>query len=169
MRYTTTAILLSLLFLGCGPEPVAEQPTEPTTKDTLVVAEPAPIPLPEGFLRTDGVYRSSMGKLVYFIRFFPEGRAMLIGGLTDSPQDLREALQPPTPTGGTPLVHQVPVTVRGDSIFFVTPAMRGDIDYAGMRHGTDSVTFRKYSHVTGNQVIASYRFELYDLPTAQPQ
>jgi len=110
-----------------------------------------------------------MGQLVYFIRFFPEGRAMLIGGLSDDKQDLREGLQPATPTGGTSIVHNVPVTVRGDSIFFVTQAMKGAIDYAGIRHSTDSVTFRKYSHVTGNQVIASYRFEQYDLPTGKPQ
>lgn len=169
MRYTASAILFPILFLGCGPETVTERTSPPVTGDTIVTAEPAPLPLPEGFLRTDGVYRSSMGKLVYFIRFFPEGRAMLIGGLADSPQDLREALVPSTPTGGTSIVHNVPVKVHGDSIFFVTHAMKGDIDYSGIRHGTDSVTFRKYSHVNGNQVTAGYRFEQYELPVPEPQ
>ncbi|MBK8341735.1 MAG: hypothetical protein IPK99_17960 [Flavobacteriales bacterium] len=169
MRFSSLALLLPFLLLGCGPEPVAEECPPETAVDTLAAVNPAPVPLVEGFLRTDGVYRATMGQLVYYIRFFPEGRAMLIGGLADDKQDLREALEPSTPTGGTSIVHNVPVRVQGDSIFFVTQAMKGAIDYAGMRHGTDSLTFRKYSHVTGNQVITSYRFERYDLPIAKPQ
>jgi hypothetical protein len=53
----------------------------------------------------------------------------------------------------------VPVIQQGDSLYYVTPTERGNIDYRGVAYGTDSVRFYKYSHINAQQAVLTYRFQ----------
>ncbi len=116
-------------------------------------------------LRFDGVYDSpTSGNIHYYMRFFERGNVALIAGRQEAndPVDLRSFLTENVKSGQNN-VHNVPVTLRGDSLFFTTMATRGEIIYAGAIAG-DTLRFLKHSRATGKKAIVSYGF----LPDAGP-
>lgn len=158
-------ILSATLLAACGddgpgPEEQApgtmEQPTQPAT--------PALTPLPEGALHVDGVYRAKLGGVGYVMRFFPEGYVMNTAGMAKDADGLKNLLVPSTPVDGNSAVHRSAVRINGDSVLFTTHSMKGEIDYHGLRLGTDSIRFRKYSHINGRDVTVTYFFEPDALP-----
>lgn len=113
---------------------------------------------PKDFLRTDGYYHGSIGKVSYVMRYLPSGEVMLLGGMTDDPKELASQLTPDAVTGPTTNIHKAPVEVRGDSLFFITVGIKGEIDYFGHRRHADTLMFRKYSHITGKEATLPYVF-----------
>ena len=89
-------LLTSLLFLAaCGgaddtPDPTgtSSPPPEPGLEDartSMTLGDP----LSDSGLRFDGVYQVVLGeRIVYLVRFFPEGHVVLVAG----PQDTRDQL-----------------------------------------------------------------------------
>ena len=110
-------------------------------------------------LKFHGVYDSpTSGNLHYFMRFFERGNVALVAGRQEpnDPHNLASLLTEDVKSG-TNNVHNVPVTVRGDSLYFATMATRGAITYAGVVEG-DSLHFLKHSKVTGKKAVVSYVF-----------
>lgn len=153
---------LSLLVACTGDDTTTTEPTTGTeTQQAVPPAAPAEAlaPLPEGSLRVDGVYRARLGGVGYVMRFYPEGFVMNTAGMAKEADGLKDLLVPSTPTGGNSAVHRSAVRVQGDSVLFTTRGMKGEIDYQGLRLGTDSIRFRKYSHINGRDVTLTYFFE----------
>ncbi|MBP8822086.1 MAG: hypothetical protein KBH07_00410 [Flavobacteriales bacterium] len=92
------------------------------------------------------------------MRFFERGNVVLIAGRqpTDGSPDLRTYLKQDA-QGGVSSLHNAPVALHGDSLFFTTMTNRGAITYAGSIHG-DSLRFLKHSTVTGKQAELVYWF-----------
>ena len=154
-------LLSASLLAACnGDDPAPEGTAEGSTEQQ---APPAPAvtltPLPEATVRVDGVYRARLGGVGYMMRFFPEGYVMHTAGMAKDADGLKVLLVPSTPTGGNSAVHRSAVRLAGDSVLFTTHGMKGEIDYQGLRLGTDSIRFRKYSHINGRDVTVTYFFE----------
>lgn len=116
-------------------------------------------------LRFDGVYDHAASKdLHYFMRFFDRGNVALVAGVQKpgDPPALQELLTP-NAQSGTNNVHNVPVRLDRDSIFFSTMAAKGAITYAGTYVGSDTLRFLKVSEVNGKQATVDYAFRP-DLP-----
>lgn len=159
-----------LVWAACG------NPGTPEATPTAI--EPAPAAQPESdtstmpaasnmvnlhslegsSLKFNGVYESTMGDLHYYMRFFERGNVALIAG-REQPEDsisLRSFLTQDVKSGLNN-VHNVPVTLRNDSLFFTTMASRGEITYAGVADG-DTLRFLKHSKVTAKKAVVSYHF-----------
>jgi len=154
-------ILSAILLAACGSD--APPPTEQVGGSVEQPARPAPTaaltPLPEGALHVDGVYHAKLGGVAYVMRFFPEGYVMNTAGMAKDADGLKTLLVPSTPVDGNSAVHRSAVRINGDSVLFTTHGMKGEIDYQGLRLGTDSIRFRKYSHINGRDVTVTYFFE----------
>jgi len=109
-------------------------------------------------LRYDGHYRCEHGGLRYLIRFFPEGRAVLVGGTKDVEATLPDFLIRETKGDPSIGLHNVMPEVRGDSMFFVTKALRGENSYRGRVESASSVHFFRHSHITGADFDLHYLF-----------
>ena len=110
-------------------------------------------------VRYDGYYRNSRGSLLYLVRFFPEGRAVLANGSKDVEAQL-VALLKRDAVGDPDIGHyNVPVTLKGDSLFFKTTPRRGTIDYSGVLSDGDSLVLLRISHITGSKELKSYVFK----------
>lgn len=138
--------------------------TRAATTDTISPLDPAGVielqPLHGSRLRFDGVYDNAASRdLHYFMRFFERGNVALVAGVQKpgDPQMLQDLLTL-NAQSGTNNVHNVPVTLRGDSIFFSTMASKGAITYAGTFVGSDTLRFLKASAVNGKQAIVDYAF-----------
>lgn len=109
-------------------------------------------------LKFQGVYDAPSGNVHYFMRFFPRGNVAMVAGRQepDDPKDLRTMLTENVQSGKNN-IHNVPVTQRGDSLFFTTMANRGAIIYSGVVDG-DSLRFLKHSKATGKKGVVSYVF-----------
>ncbi|MCB0795097.1 MAG: hypothetical protein KDB88_10200 [Flavobacteriales bacterium] len=146
--------LALLLCLSCNSEPTSESGTGAERTGTTDTS-PA---LPENFVRTDGIYHSSFGKVQYYMRFYPDGNVILAGGMADSkptvPELIDAARMKPVPN-----VHSVFCRIEGDSILFVTQALKGQIDYHGHRDSPEQLSFKKVSHINGRQMELVYAFE----------
>ena len=109
-------------------------------------------------LRFDGYYREEVGGIVYLIRFFPDGRAVLINGTTNVEAQLPSMLvhdAKPNPRYG---YYNVPVRVQDDSLFFITHPDRGEISYRGKVLDGSRVSFLRHSHINGTQQLKEYYF-----------
>lgn len=166
MRYDKIILPFTALVLmtSCGHTPRAEQDTGTGTTGIPDGSGAAGgtiyPPIPEGILRFDGVYHGTSGHIDYFIRFFPQGNAALLAGFPDPKIDLREYLKQDMAEGFSN-GHNVPVTIAGDSILFITSNRKGDISYHGFRVDAEHLTFRKHSHVNGRESTLDYVFESY--------
>jgi hypothetical protein len=109
-------------------------------------------------LRYDGYYREQLDNLLYLVRFFPEGRAVLVNGTTEVEEQLPPMLH--RSAEGDPAMgyYNVMVTVEGDSMFFVTRPTRGEISYRGTAPDRTSVRFLRHSHITGVKGVKEYLF-----------
>ncbi len=165
---TIAAILLLACLSACNgdtPEAIDER-----TADTTATSQgtSAPQATQEEFhpnspfkdlpLRYDGHYREQIDNLLYLIRFFPEGIAVLVNGTSEVEAQLppmlrRDALGDPNMG-----YYNVPVTVEGDSIFFITRPERGELSYRGMAPDSSRVVFLRHSHITGVRNLKEYLF-----------
>ncbi len=151
-------LVIAALVLGCGGGNEAgghAQGSEPPP-----AAQVTP--------RLDGVYTAEMGGVTYMMRFFRDGQVMNTAALTRDATpdakgkarvDLRGLLVPSTPTGGNSTVMRSPVHLSCDSVLFTTRNARTEIDYRGLMLGWDSIRFHKYSHLNGNAVTLTFRFQ----------
>lgn len=148
-------ILLVIGLAGCGgDQAVEQQPAGDVYRRDLT-------PLTNTALRFDGCYHFAQGRNHYLLRFFPEGNVVLIAGTDSMPdqRNLRVYLRRDALNNTMDGLHNAPVIQQDDSLYFVTPTERGNIDYRGKILGADSVRFYKYSHITGSQLYNTYRFE----------
>jgi len=122
------------------------------------------IPAVEGLLagaglRFDGYYLEERGGLLYLIRFFPEGKAVLVNGT----KDLKDQLPPllVTTAKGDPAMgyYNVPVELRNDSLFFTTHPEKGTIDYRGTAVNDTLVRFLRHSNINGSEQTKEYVFQ----------
>lgn len=109
-------------------------------------------------LRTDGYYRDARGEVLYLIRFFPEGRAVLINGTKDVEADLPKYLLRETQGNPAMGLYNVKVDVRADSMFFMTRPEKGEISYRGKVMNASMVRFHRHSHITGKDQNMEYIF-----------
>ena len=146
--------LVASRFLGVATGPVA--PTPP----------PGPRPFAGLPIRFDGHYREQRNEAVYLMRFFPEGRIVMINGTTEVDSTLPGFLI--RETKGNPAIglYNVAPRVTGDSIHFTTYPEKGEIDYAGAAVDSVSVRFKRYSHITGARQLMEYEFRA-DTPASE--
>lgn len=168
--------LLPLLFIlaACSgnepaPEPVAPPSTTEPEGITMAPDPALPVTPDSGMvqlhsltgsgLKFNGIYDSpTSGNIHYFMRFFERGNVALVAGRQEAndPHNLTELLTEDVKSGPNN-IHNVPVTRRGDSLYFSTMATRGAIIYSGVVVG-DSLHFLKHSKVTGKKAVVSYGF-----------
>ncbi len=139
------------LLVTCAVDPAQQEVALEPINDVTV-------PLPNTVVRTDGYYREDVGGLVYMIRFFREGNAVLINGSAQIADSLPPLLTP-NAVGNTEMGwYNVPVSYEGDSIFLVTKPVRGNIDYRGNVTNDSTIRFERYSHINGDRRIKEYFF-----------
>lgn len=110
-------------------------------------------------IRSDGHYKEESGGVIYLIRFFPNGNAVLINGLPETADELPTYLT--SDAIGDPGMgwYNVPVTIREDSIFFKTYPFKGEISYSGNVPSTSTVRLLRHSHINGQRTIKEYVFQ----------
>lgn len=143
MRWSSLLFPALIAFASCGTSapPQAEAP----------VRKPGP--------RTDGVYAARTEGLVQYLRFYPGGNVVTMNCLASVADSLKGTMRPDLPADLLRGTHNVPFTVRGDSVIFRTTLMQGYMEYAGALHPGDSITMNKYSTVAGRWFHPVYRFE----------
>ncbi len=116
-------------------------------------------------IRHDGHYKNEDRGVVYLIRFFDNGNAVLINGRSDVAEGLSQYLV--KDALGDPAIgwYNVPVTVKEDSIFFKTYPTKGEIEYRGNVPSTSTVRLLRHSHITGTQEIKDYIFQPDNSPS----
>lgn len=115
-------------------------------------------PLANKGIRFDGYYSNQVGKLLYLIRFFPEGRVVTVNGTTEVAKDLPKYLVRETKGNPGLGLHNVPVAVEGDSLVFITHPEKGEIEYRGAVASGSMVRFIRHSHITGTRQLMEYVF-----------
>lgn len=142
--------LIAVRFLpttGTGADPGGLQPEQVVTG-----------PFEGKPLRFDGYYRNQVGDLLYLIRFFPEGRVVSVNGTTQVEKDLPLYLVRETRGNPGMGLHNVPVSVIGDSLVFITRPEKGEIEYRGKVESSSMVRFVRNSHITGTKQLMEYIF-----------
>lgn len=109
-------------------------------------------------LRFNGHYRTDNGEVIRLMRFFPEGNVVLINGTKDVEKGLHQYLVKETRGNPGMGLHNVPVTVRADSLFFTVRPERGEIDFAGKVMTSTLLRFERYSHINGKRDLFEYIF-----------
>lgn len=132
--------------------------TTPATAATDTPAARLPGPFHQLPVRYDGYYMAAREGVMYLVRFFPEGNAVLINGMGTDPGDLpaklvRDAV--PDPLIGH---YNVLVDVAGDSLFFTTTPRRGEIDHRGTFADAHTLRLERHSRITGHRMQLDYQF-----------
>lgn len=117
-------------------------------------------------LRFDGYYQESLGDLRYAMRFFPEGRIVLVNGTKDIEADLPKFLVRETQGNPSMGLYNVMPEVRSDSIFFKTYPEKGEISYRGKVMSGSLVRFNRYSHINGVSQDKEYIFHPDTIPAS---
>jgi hypothetical protein len=123
-----------------------------------VAEEQQPGPFDGMGIRFDGHYRHEVGQLRYLMRFFPEGRVVTINGTKDVDATLHQFLRRDTEGNQSMGLHNVLAQVRGDSIFFITRPMKGEISHRGRVTSDSTVRFLRHSHITGKDFDFTFVF-----------
>lgn len=145
--------LIAATCLACGTGSADPQKT-PSSQE-----QPArPGPFSGLAMRFDGYYMATNDGVMYMVRFFPEGNAVLINGMGDGPGELparlvRDAV--PDPLVG---YYNVLVEVDGDSLFFTTTPRRGEIYYRGAFTDANTLHLHRHSEITGRKEMLEYVF-----------
>ena len=116
-------------------------------------------------IRFDGHYRTESGDVIRLMRYFPEGRVVLINGTRELEADLHKFLIRETKGDPSIGLHNVPVEARGDSLFFVIHPEKGDIDFRGRISSGSSLSFERYSHINGHRERMEYIFQPDSIPS----
>lgn len=109
-------------------------------------------------LRYDGHYRCDRGDLRYLMRFWPEGRVVLVNGTKQIESTLPAFLTRDTKGNPAMGLYNVMARVEGDSLYFVTRPEKGEISYRGRVESASRVHFHRYSHITGKHFDMDYLF-----------
>ena len=117
-------------------------------------------------LRFDGYYQESLGDLRYAMRFFPEGRIVLVNGTKDIEADLPKFLVRETHGNPSMGLYNVMPEVRSDSIFCKTFPEKGEISYRGKVMSGSLVRFNRYSHINGVSQDKEYIFHPDTIPAS---
>ena len=152
------AVFLVMLWTACSEGDVKNGAGQGDDRSNNTTEAFTGTPLDGSLVRTDGVYAARTKGLVYFMKFFPKGNAVIVGGPKKS-EELLHSLLKEDAVQGESNVHNVPVTLRNDSILFVTKAMKGEIEYRGELLTGDSIMFLKHSHINGKKAFVTYSFE----------
>lgn len=152
---TMRALFAAVLFISLG---ACTEPGNDTAQGTGSVPAPIIGPFQDLALRFDGYYRYDVGQVIYLIRFFPEGRAVLINGTKDVEADLPKFLVRETQGNPGMGLYNVMPEVRGDSLFFTTHPEKGEIDYSGNVVDGSLIRFLRWSHITGSRQVMEYIF-----------
>lgn len=148
---------LALMILGArllGKGKVEQPSATDKSGDQMVVTGP----LAGKDIRFDGYYRNQVGDLIYLLRFFPEGRVVTVNGTTQVEKDLPAFLVRETKGNPGLGLHNVPVSVVGDSLVFITRPEKGEIEYRGAVVSSSMVRFLRHSHITGTRQQMEYVF-----------
>ena len=129
-----------------------------TSSSTETPPEDLPGPFTGLGLRFDGHYRYDIGDVRYLVRFFPEGRVVLINGTKEVENTLADFLTRETKGNPSMGLYNVMADVRGDSIFFLTRPEKGEISYRGKVQDASTVHFIRHSHITGKVFDFEYLF-----------
>ena len=145
LKYILVAVI-ALLSIALITDRFLHEPTTavqtPSPETTVGPFEGLP-------LRFNGYYRNQIGDLLYLIRFFPEGRVVLVNGNKQGEADLPKFLIRETQGNPSIGLYNVMPEVRGDSIYFVTRPEKGEISYRGKVMNGSLVRFHRHSHITG--------------------
>jgi len=156
MKRTLLLPFFVALMVSCTTDPLPQQEANGQSVQEVQPAGPSPF---EGLaMRYDGYYRDSRGRVLYLIRFFPEGRAVLINGTKEIENDLPKFLTRETQGNPTMGLYNEMVEVRGDSLFFMTHPEKGEISYKGTVENASLVRLLRHSHITGKEQIMEYVF-----------
>lgn len=151
----STAAMILLASCAEEPKPVkAPEPVAPTP-ETVVTGDP----LNNTGLQFNGTYQESLGNVIYFMRFFPEGNVVMVNGPSKDKENLRRMLVKDALTNGDIGFHNVPVRFRNDSLVFSTFPRKGEISYNGVVASPDTVRLLKYSHINGRKLLVDLVFE----------
>lgn len=115
-------------------------------------------PLAGTGLRFDGYYMEQRGKLLYLVRFFPEGKAVLVNGTDDLLGELPALLVRDAKGDPSMGYYNVPVQLRNDSLFFTTTPEKGTIDYSGIVVDRERVRLLRHSNINGTEQLKEYLF-----------
>lgn len=156
MRTILIPLLIISLFTNCRNSTEKEPTSIPADQ---VTPDHSGSPFQGTAIRYDGHYSEEDRGVVYLIRFFPDGRAVLINGSVDVAHELPSYLT--ADAKGDPVLgwYNVPVTVENDSIFFKTYPEKGEINYRGNVPSTSMVRLLRHSHINGSQAIKEYIFK----------
>lgn len=147
------------LLFSCGTSSSDEKTSaDPVATPTPVTVETGD-PLNTTGLRFDGPYRLLLGGTVYFMRFYPEGNVVMVGGPQSGSVGLAGMLEQNVASRVEEGLHNVPVSYRNDSLFFVTHPVKGDITYAGVVLSPDTVRLLKHSLINGKKGVFDYVFQ----------
>ena len=105
-------------------------------------------------IRFDGHYRTESGDVI-----------RLINGTRELEADLHKFLIRETKGDPSIGLHNVPVEVKGDSLFFVVHPEKGDIDFLGKVSSGSSLSFERYSHINGHRERMEYIFHPDSVPS----
>lgn len=161
MNNTIKNILIGIIAIVAialiGHELLVDRKTDPAI-DGIHTDGAVQGPLVGTGLRFDGYYRYTVGNLIYLIRFFPEGRVVTVNGTKDVEKDLPAYLVRETRGNPGLGLHNVPVSLVGDSLLFTTHPEKGEIDYRGTVVSGSMVRFMRHSHITGTRQMMDYVF-----------
>lgn len=156
---TALLALIAILAVVVAVKKFMPAVTAPAENRKVEAEEPAPPGPFDGLgLRYDGHYRCERGSLRYLMRFFPEGRVVMVGGTKEVEATLPDFLIRDTKGDPSIGLHNVMAEVRGDSIFMVTRPLRGEITYRGKVMSPARVHFFRHSHITGADYDMDYDF-----------
>jgi hypothetical protein len=148
----------SILFKNKEDKPIENPPKVHTGDEPFMIGDGR---LEGSWIRFDGVYKSQMDKITYYLRFYPEGNVTAVGGNEEGATvPLKTVMRQDSPPG-VDNIHNTLVDLKGDSIFFTTKFFKGEIAYSGARVDGDSETLRflKHSLINGRKAILDYTFE----------
>ena len=166
-------IILALLVIGyskLGKNNSSSAQTEATSsKKPKVHTGAEPFKIGDGrlkdhpWLRFNGTYKTgdARNQNVQHMRFYPEGNVTLISGReTPDGVQLKTFMAQDTPNNGEAHVRNSLVEIKGDSLFFTTKSLKGEIDYKGTfaTPNKDKLSFFKHSRINGRTGQFEYTF-----------
>lgn len=159
MKNTIQTVLIAVILLAGIALAIGKFMEKPDTHGPNLLPEQVVTgPLKDTQVRFDGYYRNQVGNLLYLIRFFPEGRVVSVNGTTEVEEGLEKYLVRETKGNPSLGLHNVPVQIEDDSIFYVTHPEKGEIEYRGKVESGSMVRFLRHSHITGTKQMMEYIF-----------
>ncbi|MBK7385015.1 MAG: hypothetical protein IPI81_17015 [Flavobacteriales bacterium] len=171
MSRTIKTILLVLIAAMAAY--VAYSKLKPPGNDSSIpssveVMDPVPGRLDGLGIRYDGYYQADRGSILYLIRFFGAGNAVLINGTKEMEKELPAFLIPTTKGNPAMGLYNIQVNAQDDSLHFDTHPEKGVISYRGKVMSASVVHFHRLSHINGKEFDMDYVFHA-DSTVLSPQ